>query len=539
MVTQFSFSQEAKEEFSVDDINELKSTNRNVVAVQILFAEKEFEKSLKLGLEIELSEVKLNLIDRFYLFQTIAKAFSSLNAYGSAFEYAKKAIGISNSSEILFPQQGPAWISPFYAQVDMHDSAIFYYQQSADLALLRKDTATVMGLYNNIGYTNYLNNNLDSAIHYFNITIGLNKNNNEAYNVNSGLAYGNLALVFYAREEYYKALANSKIDAQHSKLKNRNSYLNAMNLTARCYYQLNKYEESKNILLALSQLKNRNIASRITTLKLLAKVYHKLKDNDQGYYCMEKYTMLEDSVRKNEETYGGVLEQLSAFKVRNIQKDLELTERKEKLEKSNNLIYQKDLELAKKKAKFKNRIYSISLVFFIFIILISIVYFKNRQKKKFQINQLKYELLSVELNNRKKDLSNVVTNLNYKRKFIDGAQDKLKAFKQQPKEELLPNLSKLIREFENYKIADKSLEVFQSDFEKVNLTFFKTLGEKFPLLTENEKEVCGFIVLKLSSKDIASIRNITPNAVKKSRQNIRKKLPITSNHSLTYFLENI
>jgi DNA-binding NarL/FixJ family response regulator len=122
---------------------------------------------------------------------------------------------------------------------------------------------------------------------------------------------------------------------------------------------------------------------------------------------------------------------------------------------------------------------------------------------------------SLELDNRKKDLNNVVTNLSFKRKFISETQEKFKVLKQQPKEELLPNLSKLIREFDSYGIADKSLEVFQSDFEKVNLTFFKTLGEKFPLLTENEKEVCGLIVLKLSSKDIASIRNITPNAVKK------------------------
>jgi DNA-binding CsgD family transcriptional regulator len=73
----------------------------------------------------------------------------------------------------------------------------------------------------------------------------------------------------------------------------------------------------------------------------------------------------------------------------------------------------------------------------------------------------------------------------------------------------------------------------------VNLTFFKTLGEKFPLLTENEKEVCGLIVLKLSSKDIASIRNITPNAVKKARQKIRQKLPITADQNLTLFLDNV
>jgi hypothetical protein len=62
----------------------------------------------------------------------------------------------------------------------------------------------------------------------------------------------------------------------------------------------------------------------------------------------------------------------------------------------------------------------------------------------------------VELDNRKKDLNNVVTNLSFKRKFISETQEKLKVFKQQPKEELLPNFSKLIREFDGYGIAERA-----------------------------------------------------------------------------------
>jgi DNA-binding CsgD family transcriptional regulator/tetratricopeptide (TPR) repeat protein len=521
MVTQLSFSQEAKAQFLEDRVSESKITNETVAAVQNLFYQHEFEKALKQGLEAELFELQLNKADSFHLFQTIASAFAKLDASGSAFQYAKKAFIISSRSEILSKIHEPAWISPFYTSLNMHDSAVFFYQKSVKLAFLREDTLTLMGLYNNIGYTHYLNKKNDSAIYYYEKIMSLNVSDSEEYAINVGLAAGNLALVYVDKKEYEKAISNSKIDARLSKLINRNSYINAMNSMAFCYYKLNEYEESKKVLLALTQLEDRVFTSKIYTLRLLAKVYHELNYNDSGYYYMEKHVILEDSVQKQKRASERVLEQLSDFKVRNVQKDLEIAKKKEKIE------------------KIKNRIYSIVLVFTIIIILLSVVYFKTRQKKKAQINKLKYELLSLELNNRKKDLSNVVTNLNYKRKFISTTQEKLKVFKQQPKEELLPNLSKLIREFENYKIADKSLEVFQSDFEKVNLTFFKTLSEKFPLLTENEKEVCGLIVLKLSSKDIASIRNVTPNAVKKARQNIRKKLPITSDQSLSFFLESI
>ena len=106
-------------------------------------------------------------------------------------------------------------------------------------------------------------------------------------------------------------------------------------------------------------------------------------------------------------------------------------------------------------------------------------------------------------------------------------------------EGLSENITQLIREFNSYKSADKNTEVLQADIDKVNLSFFNKLGDKFPLLTENEKELCGLFLLKLSSKDIANIRHVTPNAIKKVRQRIRKKLPIQEDEKITSFLSSV
>jgi DNA-binding CsgD family transcriptional regulator len=170
---------------------------------------------------------------------------------------------------------------------------------------------------------------------------------------------------------------------------------------------------------------------------------------------------------------------------------------------------------------------------------VSIAYFINRQKKKVEIQKLETNLIKAELKNKKKDLTNVVTNLSYKRKFIDEVQQKLKSLQNQPEAKINEHITLLIREFSNYKNADKSVEVLQADIDKVNLYFFERLGNMFPLLTEKEKELCGFLMLKLTTKDIANIRNVTPDAVKKARQRIRKKLPISENQELTTFLETI
>ena len=66
--------------------------------------------------------------------------------------------------------------------------------------------------------------------------------------------------------------------------------------------------------------------------------------------------------------------------------------------------------------------------------------------------------------------------------------------------------------------------------------FFETLGNTYPLLTKHEKEICGLLVLNFSSKDIAQLRHVNPNAIKKARQSIRKKLPIEPHQDLLEFL---
>jgi DNA-binding CsgD family transcriptional regulator len=198
--------------------------------------------------------------------------------------------------------------------------------------------------------------------------------------------------------------------------------------------------------------------------------------------------------------------------------------------------------LAENKAKsneLKKQIYLITILLSIVLFIISIAYFRNRQKKKVKIQKLETELIKAELKNKKKDLTNVVTNLSYKRKFIDEVQEKLKNLQNQPETKINEHITLLIREFNSYKNADKNIAVLQADIDKVNISFFEKLGKKFPLLTENEKELCGLLLLKLTTKDIASIRNVSNDAIKKARQRIRKKLPISENQELITFLENV
>ena len=267
----------------------------------------------------------------------------------------------------------------------------------------------------------------------------------------------------------------------------------------------------------------------------MANVLFKLKDNSASNLYLRKYVYLSDSISQYEKPNKELANELSRNRISIIKSDLKLSESRVKLI-NNELLLAKTKE---KTEQFKSRVYIVLLALSMVIVILIIFYFRNRQRKNKEIQTLENELLESEIQNRKKDLNNLATNLSYKRKFIGEIQEKLKDFQQKPKEQLRDNITSLIREFTNYRNADKSAETLQSDVERVNLSFFNGLSEKFPLLTENEKELCALFLLKLSSKDIAIIRNVTPNAIKKARQRIRKKLPISRTDDISTFLNQL
>ncbi len=494
-------------------------TNDLVIDAKFLHHQGETEKSLKKGLEILASNIQLSAIDSFYTYQVLAYNFRDLGTNSLALEHAKKAVAIMQRME---PNKGEkiSWIAPYYSDVRKFDSAIVYMKKNIPYFTKNGDTLALLKLYNDIGFTHSLNNEPDLAIEYYNKVIQF-ESKNEKFNAIIGLATGNLGTIYLSQGEYEKALVNIKIDAAASKESDKVSYYNAMNAIGECYYLLGNYSAAKNTLQELLGLNHTEQRANLRTYYLLADVYAKTKESDKSAFYLRKYMSLKDSLQKNEVAIETIFEQLSAAKIAGIKTDLELAKNKTKSE------------------EFKNHVFLIALILSLVFVVIAIVYYRNRQRKNTEIQKLETRLIKSELKNKKKDLTNMVTNLGYKRKFIDEVQEKLKHLHNLPADEVNEEITVIIREFNNYKNADKNSAVLQTDLDKVNLSFFEKLGELFPDLTEKEKELCGFLLLKLSTKDIASLRNITPNAVKKARQRIRKKLPISESEELTAFLENI
>jgi PAS domain S-box-containing protein len=89
------------------------------------------------------------------------------------------------------------------------------------------------------------------------------------------------------------------------------------------------------------------------------------------------------------------------------------------------------------------------------------------------------------------------------------------------------------------KSYNSNWDEFEILFEKVHHSFYEKLNAQFPNLTGNERKICAFLKLNMSSKDIAQITFQSEDALKKARLRLRQKFGIDRETNLTSFLQNI
>ncbi|WP_321375771.1 PAS domain S-box protein [uncultured Draconibacterium sp.] len=79
----------------------------------------------------------------------------------------------------------------------------------------------------------------------------------------------------------------------------------------------------------------------------------------------------------------------------------------------------------------------------------------------------------------------------------------------------------------------------ENQVEKIHPGFLDRLQKRHPVVSVNDKKLCSYIRLGLSSKEIAGLLNITSKSVEISRVRLRKKLGINAKIHLVKYLEQL
>ena len=194
-----------------------------------------------------------------------------------------------------------------------------------------------------------------------------------------------------------------------------------------------------------------------------------------------------------------------------------------------------------KNQKFKLQI--IILILVVVILFISLLFIVIRYRKNKQLNQFRLEkeaiekeklVLEKELNEREN--ASKAMFLLEKDNLINSISFRLQEIVDQLNVKYQPLVQSLIHELK-YSVNNKRWEEFELRFNKVNPLFFQKLEAEFPNLSPNEKKLCAFLSMNLTSKDISNITGQTIHSINIARGRLRKKLKINnSNIDIITFL---
>lgn len=86
---------------------------------------------------------------------------------------------------------------------------------------------------------------------------------------------------------------------------------------------------------------------------------------------------------------------------------------------------------------------------------------------------------------------------------------------------------------------NSNLEEYRILIEEVSSTFYENLNARFPNLTPNERKICVYLRLNMSSHEISQFTQQSDEALKKARFRLRQKLGIKRGENLVAFLQQI
>lgn len=174
-----------------------------------------------------------------------------------------------------------------------------------------------------------------------------------------------------------------------------------------------------------------------------------------------------------------------------------------------------------------------------FLSILALIFLIYRNKSRKQLAELSLENAEKEKKFMTSELQNFSMHLVYRNDFLRELQTKLKR--------LIPNASdknkKEIKEL-NIQISQNlqsshDAKMIDEKLHEINSGFLFNLSEKYPKLTENDKNLCALVRMNLSSKEIASIKNISERSVITARYRLRQKLDLTTDQNLSDFLKSI
>jgi DNA-binding CsgD family transcriptional regulator len=157
-----------------------------------------------------------------------------------------------------------------------------------------------------------------------------------------------------------------------------------------------------------------------------------------------------------------------------------------------------------------------------------------------EIEKLKNDNLQIQILAKDKELVTNSLQVVKKNKVLNGILQKVKEIDvkdlDEPTKFQVTKLNKsIVKEVNN----DKSWKDLEKHIKNVHFEFLKRLKERYPTISPRELDLSTYLLMNMSTKEIAEIMNISIGGVELARYRLRKKLGLNKKENLIGFLMSI
>jgi tetratricopeptide (TPR) repeat protein len=450
-----------------------------------------------------------------------------------------------------------------HQNMENYDKSLTYFFKSLEikkkLGLKNKLSST----YNNIGTIYHILNDFNSALRNYNKSLELDSAQGNILSTPNTLT--NIGLVYKDKKEYDKALYYYNRALVISSANNLNNNSATTNLLLGSLY----FENGELKKAIVKYKKARDIFTQINSPKHLADVYYnvgktylKVRDNTEALFNINKsiefsrpikyYSKLADNYKALSEVYstlGNYQKSLESYRYSSFYKDSVFNQDADKRLKRLIVEFEtkekeKEIEILSQDKKLKEIELSIKNYFILGLIVASVILFgliimtlqryrytkkiaKEMRSQQAKVHKQETDNLELKIEIKHKELASNIIRLVEKNELIEKTSNTLLDFKEnlsQSKQKEINDILLNLKSNTNVGIWKE----FKARFSEVHIDFHDKLSDQFPDLTPNERKLCTFLKLNMSSKDIASITMQSLHSINVARTRLRKKLGISN-----------
>jgi tetratricopeptide (TPR) repeat protein len=413
-------------------------------------------------------------------------------------------------------------IGRIYESWGMYDKAVDCLEQALEIDSRLKNEDKMAIRLNSLGLVYKGWGKYDKALEYFNKALQINtKLGNEE---KIALRKANLGSTYMEMQEPDEAILYLLQGLEYFKKEEMPSYCaSTLNDLGRCFLLKKDYGKAEAVFLESAEISRRYDLKRflLNSLDYLSRLYHESSQFEKAFNSLREYVVLNDSVFDAE----------SQKKVAEFNAKFEL----DKKQQANEMLL-KNHELSQKRHTVTVLIFSVAALFLVIFLLSLIVRLRGIQNRRL-IAEKENENLKSDLELRNKELTynamSIIKNNETVAKMAESIEQALASG------EDTYNLNRIIRQLQNLE-RDKNWSEFEVRFTQIHEIFYRELNKRFPDLTPNEKKLCAFLKLNMSTKDIAAITHQSVHSLNVARTRLRRKLGIgQTDENLVNFLASL